>query len=145
MPISWFYSLVLNSEAPEFFLYLPVGCLPLRMCDLLHASRGSFTQRRLTESALLTSRSPPPHFFPMSLSFLVTFLCYVFFFFFFFHSLESKKPKDFDRLFSLKIVFVSPFWWNGSLVPHWQFDLLWFTILDAGKTSGKRQKSTLDG
>lgn len=144
MPISWSNSSVLNSSGSSriIFLYLPVGCLPLRMCDLLHASRGSFTKHRLTESALLNKPLSSSLFPNVTLFFLLTFLCY---FFFFFYSLESKKPEDFDRLFSLKIVFVSPFRRNGSLVPHRQFDLLWFTILDAGKTSGKRQKSTLDG
>lgn len=125
MPIRWFYSLVLNvsGSSRNVILYLPVGCLPLRMCDLLHASRGSFTQRRLTESALLNKPLSSSSIFFHNVT---LFFSYIFMLGFFFHSLESKKPEDFDRLFSLRIVFcfTLPTKWKLGFSPA-----VWFTLI----------------
>lgn len=112
-------------EAPEFFLVSscwlfaaqnvwPLARLPRELHPAPPHRVGTFKQAALL---LLI-------FFPMSLSFLVTFLCWGFFFFF--HSLESKKPEDFDRLFSLRIVFcfTLPMKWKLGFSPP-----VWFTLI----------------
>lgn len=63
------------------------------------------------------------HFFPN----VTLFFSYIFMLgFFFFHSLESKKPEDFDRLFSLRIVFCFslPMKWKLGFSPA-----VWFTLI----------------